>query len=178
MTPDARELMLSLWSETYEAIGQVRFEDAFRNALASTTFRVSIAEIRRFAGLRVDPPKELEARAAMRWLIDHMRYHGKKFRSAWASKDGKRCMLAGGDRPKDADQNATLIPSPDLPESTERTLAEIGFGSLQAGLDFVWGHPGIDSVRPSDEFEKLGLQRQREGEKIERRWVESWLRSE
>ena len=175
LTTEARELMLSLWRETYDELGADRFSEAFRMALANTSFRVKVAEIRKFAGLRVDPPRELEARAALRWIIENMRYHGKKFGRAWCRKDGKRAMLAGSQRPKDADIDAEGIPSPDLPEATERALCEIGMGSLQSGLDFVWQHPGLDSVRDGD---PEGTMRQREGEKIEKRWVEAFLRSE
>jgi hypothetical protein len=163
--------MTQLWRRTLSEIGEARFDAAFVKAMETSPYRPDISEIRRLAGIDNDA----EARAALRWLIENMRYHGKKFGRAWCRKDGKRAMLAGSQRPKDADIDAGGIPSPDLPEATERALCEIGMGSLQSGLDFVWQHPGLDSVRDGD---PEGTMRQREGEKIEKRWVEAWLRSE
>ena len=171
LTPQPRALMTQLWRRTLSEIGEARFDAAFVKAMETSPYRPDISEIRRLAGIDNDA----EARAALRWLIENMRYHGKKFGRAWCRKDGKRAMLAGSQRPKDADIDAGGIPSPDLPEATERALCEIGMGSLQSGLDFVWQHPGLDSVRDGD---PEGTMRQREGEKIEKRWVEAWLRSE
>jgi hypothetical protein len=169
LTAGAKNLMVSLWRETWDQIGETRFAEAFRMALASTTYRVSIAEIRRFAGLTTTPPIEAEATAALHWLIGTMRVHKR----IMGIRRGYQQPGGGFKFDRDGpDVLEALLP----PQRTSIALVNLGFGSYQAGLDVIWQHPALDEARSGDEMDQLRMTRGTQAaERIERKFKDAYI---
>jgi hypothetical protein len=155
LDPSSRALMIRLWLKTLGEIGEERFDEALTQALESSTFRPTIAEIRRYASAPSEPPFEVEADREFTKLIRLLRHHGRK-------------LTNRGDPPKDP-------PGP-LADVTMRTISDMGRGSIAAGLEAIWAHPALDKVRPPAELDELESFRAVAGEKIERKWVKLYTK--
>jgi hypothetical protein len=149
--------MLSLWLKTRGEIGEERFDAALTQVLESSPFRPTIAEIRKFAGAKSEPPFEVEAKDELAKLIPLLRHHGRK-------------LTNRGTPPKEPPS------ARDIGIDTMGTIADFGFGSIRAGLEAIWAHPALDLVRPPEELDELESFRAVAGEKIERKWVEFYTR--
>jgi hypothetical protein len=147
--------MIRLWLKTLGEIGEQRFDDALTQVLESSPFRPTIAEIRRYASAKSEPPLEVEAKREFMELIQLLRHHGRK-------------LTNRGNPPKDP-------PGP-LDVDTMGTISDMGYGSIRAGLEAIWAHPALDLVRPPEELDELESFRAVAGEKIERKWVEFYTR--
>jgi hypothetical protein len=149
--------MIRLWLKTLDEIGEERFDDALTQALESSTFRPTIAEIRRYASAPSEPPFEVEADRELTKLIRLMRHHGRK-------------LTNRGTPPKEPPS------ARDIGIDTMGTIADMGFGSIRAGLEAIWAHPSLDLVREPKELDDLESFRAVAGEKIERKWVKLYIR--
>jgi hypothetical protein len=147
--------MLSLWLKTLAEIGEERFDAALTQVLESSPFRPTIAEIRKFAGAKSEPPFEVEAKDEFAKLIPLLRHHGRK-------------LTNRGNPPKD--------PPLPLPHLLADVIADFGYGDIRAGLEAIWAHPALDLVRDARELDELESFRAVAGEKIERKWVEYYTR--
>lgn len=147
--------MLSLWLKTLAEIGEERFDAALTQVLESSPFRPTIAEIRRYASAKSEPPIEREAKDEFAKLIPLLRHHGRKLTNRG---------------------NPPIEPPDAFADIVMGTIADMGFGSVRAGLEAIWAHPALDLVRPPEELDELESFRAVAGEKIERRWVEFYTR--
>jgi hypothetical protein len=147
--------MIRLWLKTLDEIGEERFDAALTQALESSTFRPTIAEIRRYASAPSEPPFEVEAKEAFAKLIAQMRHHGRK-------------LTNRGNPPKD--------PPLPLVRIVADTVEDMGYGDIRAGLEAIWAHPALDLVRPPSELDELESFRAVAGEKIERKWVKLYTK--
>jgi hypothetical protein len=147
--------MIRLWLKTLDEIGEERFDAALTQVLETSTFRPTIAEIRRYASAPSEPPFEVEADRELSKLIRLLRHHGRR-------------LTNRGDPPKD--------PPGHLGEPTMATIFQMGRGSMAAGLEAIWAHPSLDKVRPSDELDSLESFRAVAGEKIDRKWVQLYIK--
>jgi hypothetical protein len=154
LSDQGARLTVNLWGKTLSEIGEARFESAFLQALESSPHRPDISEIRRFAGLDT----ESAARRELAALVATMRVHGRKL---------QRREVAPG----------RIMDAPAISPRMEAVLLDLGVSDRQAGLDFVWGHPTLNSMRSGDENERLGYPGPIDGARIERRWIEAWGRA-
>jgi hypothetical protein len=146
--------MLSLWLKTLAEIGEERFDAALTQVLESSPFRPTIAEIRRYASAKSEPPFEVEAKDEFAKLIPLLRHHGRKL----------------------TNRGTPPIEPPVLSDIVDATVCDMGFGDERTGLQAIWAHPALDLVRPPEELDELESFRAVAGEKIERRWVEFYTR--
>lgn len=169
MNDSSLELLLTLYSETLETVGKAQFQAAFLKVLRDSSFRPDIADIRRAAGLH---PNDA-AMAALRTLIVDMRVH-------WMPKSHKMqprlAKRVDGVLVRDSGGTEWLAP-PDPTQAVVLALRELGFGDVNAGLEFVYGHPALDAIRPAEELDHLPF-RSTAGEKIEKRWCEIYGRTQ
>lgn len=146
--------MALVWQKTVDEIGLERFDEAFRLVLLNSSFRPDIAEIRRFAGLPSFVPNEREAMDELTKVIIAMRHHGWK-------------LMNRGTPPKDP---------PVFSDVVVGTIHDMGQCDLREGYKAVWRHPALDLTRQADELDELEKYRMTAGEKIEKRWVEFYVR--
>jgi len=147
--------MIRLWLKTLAEIGEERFDAALTQALETSPFRPTIAEIRRYASAKSEPPFEEEADREFTKLIRLLRHHGRKLTNRG---------------------NPPIEPPGHLGEPTMGTIFEMGRGSGLAGLEAIWAHPALDKVRPPEELDELESFRAVAGEKIERKWVKLYTK--
>ena len=89
-----------------------------------------------------------------RKIIIAMRHHGWK-------------LTNRGNPPKEP---------PVLSDITVGAIHEMGHNDLKEGFKAIWRHPALDLTRNGDELDDLEKYRMTAGEKIEKRWVECYLR--
>jgi hypothetical protein len=147
--------MLSLWLKTLDEIGEERFDAALTQVLESSPFRPTIAEIRKRAGIPDVYPIEQEAKDELAKLLPLLRHHGRR-------------LTNRGKPPKD-------LPLPLSPIIAD-VVEDMGYGNIPTGLEAIWAHPALDLVRPPDELDEMESFRAVAGEKIERKWVEFYMR--
>lgn len=153
---------MSLYCDLLSEIGQERFDETYTRVLKTSKFRPDISELYEAAGVQVLNPHHEAALADLKLVIDRERVHGPKRTSSW--KDRR-------------DHSKGVVSAPTLPGSALRALAEVGYGDIQAGMNFVWQFPCLDTVRDGDNHpcEELPFRSQ---DKLEARWVQAWLKAQ
>jgi hypothetical protein len=146
--------MALMWKKTVDEIGLERFDEAFMLCLQNSTFRPDIAEIRRFAGLPAGVPNEQEAMDEFKKIIIAMRHHGWK-------------LTNRGKPEKDP---------PVFSDVVMGAIHDMGHSDLREGYKAIWRHPALDLTRQGAELDELEKYRMTAGEKIEKRWVQFYIR--
>ncbi len=167
----SKSLLVHLWSDTVDEVGEDAFDAALRQVLNKRPFRPDISEIRTAAGLdnALVDPAEQEAKAALRPVIAALRLHGPWLKPI----HGK--LLNDRDSDGRALHRADWTWEPDTPPPTfdlvtEAALRGLGFGSRQPGLDVVSRHPALNAPADSD----TGSFRQRLAKDVEASWLAAY----
>ncbi len=175
----SKALLVHLWSDTVDEIGEEAFDKALRQVLQTSTFRPDIAEIRRAAGVNdgIIDPVEHDAKAALKALIEAMRKHGPSLKPIIGrvvrdrDDDGRMLNVCDWVR-------APTKPAPELDDVTEACLLSLGMGDRFAGLEVVARHPSLPWNLPDGKIDTNGGQqghiRQRLVRDLEAQWISTY----
>lgn len=140
--------MLGYWLKTLLEIGEARFDAALTHVLETSSFRPSIADIRKAAGM-IDPLRR-ECKAQLRILLEGMRgRYGLKLRPIhgapiYGTEEDPRDKF--GDRDREPERH--MVPFP-FEKRTEAALVELGGGNLAAGIYCISRHPWLKQNQDS-----------------------------